>query len=80
MSYLWHRHKRLLTGAIIISTLVLLIGIVCVVDSIQKQNRRDSLLVGNPIRVIPDSEVKSYNVEGMTDEEIKKMLEDMRGR
>ena len=80
MSYLWHRHKRLLVGAIIISALVLLIGIVCVVDSIQKQNRRDSLLVGNPIRVIPDSEVKSYNVEGMTDEEIKKMLEDMRGR
>ena len=73
---LYETHKGLtkfLCATIIVG--ILLISLI-IVDGVQKYNR-EQVTVGEDLKP-GNNDIKSYNVEGMTDEEIEDMLEQER--
>lgn len=71
--YMWNKNKALMKIAIILITGVLVMGVLLIVDSIQKANR-NSNLVGDTL-IENDGQINAYDVDGLTDEQIEEWLE-----
>lgn len=73
LKYMWNKNKALMKIAIILIMSVLIMGILLIVDSIQKANR-SSNLVGDTL-IENDGQINAYDVDGLTDEQIEEWLE-----
>lgn len=71
--YMWNKNKALMKIAIILIMGVLVMGVLLIVDSIQKANR-SSNLVGDTL-IENDGQINAYDVDGLTDEQIEEWLE-----
>lgn len=71
--YMWNKNKALMKIAIILIIGVLIMGVLLIVDSIQKANR-SSNLVGDTL-IENDGQINAYDVDGLTDEQIEEWLE-----
>lgn len=71
--YMWNKNKALMKIAIILILFVLIMGVLLIVDSIQKAHR-DSNLVGDTL-IENDGQINAYDVDGLTDEQIEEWLE-----
>lgn len=71
--YMWNKNKALMKIAIILIMGVLVMGVLLIVDSIQKVNR-SSNLVGDTL-IENDGQINAYDVDGLTDEQIEEWLE-----
>lgn len=71
--YMWNKNKALMKIVIILIMGVLVMGVLLVVDSIQKANR-SSNLVGDTL-IENDGQINAYDVDGLTDEQIEEWLE-----
>lgn len=71
--YMWNKNKALTKIAIILIMGVLAMGVLLIVDSIQKANR-SSNLVGDTL-IENDGQINAYDVDGLTDEQIEEWLE-----
>lgn len=71
--YMWNKNKALMKIAIILILFVLIMGVLLIVDSIQKA-QRDSNLVGDTL-IENDGQINAYDVDGLTDEQIEEWLE-----
>lgn len=74
MNEVYKKHRVLIKLAAIVCCAVIALGIVLVVDSIQK-----AIISANSSEEINISEnhgeINAYNVEGLTDEQIEQLLE-----
>lgn len=71
--YMWNKNKALMKIAIILIMGVLVMGVLLIVDSIQKANK-SSNLVGDTL-IENDGQINAYDVDGLTDEQIEEWLE-----
>lgn len=71
--YMWNKNKALMKIAIILILFVLIMGVLLIIDSIQKAHR-DSNLVGDTL-IENDGQINAYDVDGLTDEKIEEWLE-----
>ena len=70
--------KKILLSKVMISIYVILVVVtaIYVISKIQLYNKYKNVYHGQPLT--RQSEIKTYNVEGMTDEEIEELLKDGR--
>lgn len=68
---LYEKHPKLLSLGVILCLGVLVYGTLCVVDTIQKEMRPEPQY---SLDLEKKEEVKVYNVEGLTEEEIDQLL------
>lgn len=73
IKYMWSKNKTLMKIAIVLIMSVLIMGILLIIDSIQKANR-SSNLVGDTL-IENDGQINAYDVDGLTDEQIEEWLE-----
>lgn len=71
--YMWNKNKALMKIAIILIIGILIMGVLLIVDSIQKANRSSSI-VGDTL-IENDGQINAYDVDGLTDEQIEEWLE-----
>lgn len=76
--YLWNKNKVLMKIASFIVVAVLVMGILLIIDSIQK-SKRESNSVEYKLTE-SDGQIKAYDVEGLSDEEIANWLEQERAQ
>jgi hypothetical protein len=72
--YMWNKNKALMKIAIILIIGILIMGVLLIVDSIQKANRSSSI-VGDTL-IENDGQINAYDVDGLTDEQIEELLTD----
>ena len=70
--YLWNKNKVLMKIASFIVVTVLIMGTLLIIDSIQK-SKRESNSVEYKLTE-SDGQIKAYDVEGLSDEEIAEWL------
>ena len=70
--YLWNKNKVLMKIASFIVITVLIMGTLLIIDSIQK-SKRESNSVEYKLTE-SDGQIKAYDVEGLSDEEIAEWL------
>lgn len=76
--YLWNKNKVLMKIASFIVVAVLIMGTLLIIDSIQK-SKRESNSVEYKLTE-SDGQIKAYDVEGLSDEEITNWLEQERAQ
>lgn len=76
--YLWNKNKVLMKIASFIVVTVLIMGTLLIIDSIQK-SKRESNSVEYKLTE-SDGQIKAYDVEGLSDEEIANWLEQERAQ
>lgn len=76
--YLWNKNRVLMKIASFIVVAVLIMGTLLIIDSIQK-SKRESNSVEYKLTE-SDGQIKAYDVEGLSDEEIANWLEQERAQ
>lgn len=76
--YLWNKNKVLMKIASFIVVAVLIMGTLLIIDSIQKSKRENNSVEYKLTE--SDGQIKAYNVEGLSDEEITNWLEQERAQ
>lgn len=76
--YLWNKNKVLMKIASFIVVAVFIMGTLLIIDSIQK-SKRESNSVEYKLTE-SDGQIKAYDVEGLSDEEIANWLEQERAQ
>lgn len=76
LQYLWKKNKKVFKVALILMSATILVGMLFIVDTIQKEKRLKS---SNAVELTKDTgEIPSYDVSGMTDEEILEFIKELR--
>lgn len=78
LRYLWNKNKVLIKIASLIIVVVLVMGTLLVIDSIQKAKRESNSVEYKLTE--SDGQIKAYDVEGLSDEEIANWLEQERAQ
>lgn len=78
MKELYNKHRRLIKTAILIIIVVLIYGSILIIGDIQNKIRQSTST--EPIELNADVNYDEINVDGMTDEEIDRLLEELRNR
>lgn len=73
LKYLWNKNHVLMKIASLIIVAVLVMGTLLVIDSIQKAKRESNSVEYKLTE--SDGQIKAYDVEGLSDEEISNWLE-----
>lgn len=73
LKYLWNKNCVLMKIASLIIVAVLVMGTLLVIDSIQKAKRESNSVEYKLTE--SDGQIKAYDVEGLSDEEISNWLE-----
>lgn len=73
MKELWAKHKTLLKGALLLIIVVLIWGALLISDSIEKSNDK----VNTYEISSKDTSIRTYNVEGLTQEEINELINEI---
>lgn len=76
LQYLWKKNKKVCKVALVLMYATIFIGALFIVDTIQKEKRLKS---SNAVELTKDTgEIPSYDVSGMTDEEILEFIKELR--
>lgn len=78
LRYLWNKNRVLMKIASFIIVAVLIMGTLLVIDSIQKAKRESNSVEYKLTE--SDGQIKAYDVEGLSDEEISNWLEKERAQ
>lgn len=78
LRYLWNKNKVLMKIASLIIVAVLVMGTLLVIDSIQRAKRESNSVEYKLTE--SDGQIKAYDVEGLSDEEISDWLEKERAQ
>lgn len=78
LKYLWNKNRVLMKIASLIIVAVLIMGTLLIIDSIQKAKRESNSVEYKLTE--SDGQIKAYDVEGLTDEEIANWLEQERAQ
>lgn len=78
LRYLWNKNRVLMKIASFIIIAVLIMGTLLVIDSIQKAKRESNSVEYKLTE--SDGQIKAYDVEGLSDEEISNWLEKERAQ
>lgn len=78
LKYLWNKNRVLMKIASFIIVAVLIMGTLLIIDSIQKAKRESNSVEYKLTE--SDGQIKAYDVEGLSDEEISKWLEKERSQ
>lgn len=78
LRYLWNKNKVLIKIASLIIVAVLVMGTLLVIDSIQRAKRESNSVEYKLTE--SDGQIKAYDVEGLSDEEISDWLEKERAQ
>lgn len=73
LRYLWNKNKVLMKIASLIIVVVLIMGTLLIIDSIQRAKRESNSVEYKLTE--SDGQIKAYDVEGLSDEEISDWLE-----
>ena len=73
LKYLWNKNRVLMKIASFIIVAVLIMGTLLIIDSIQKAKRESNSVEYKLTE--SDGQIKAYDVEGLSDEEISNWLE-----
>ena len=75
LNELYSKHSKLCTVMLLLILAVLIIGGLSIVDAVQKEQRDKNTYT---VELHEYDEIPAFNVEGLTDEEIEKYLEEYR--
>lgn len=78
LRYLWNKNKVLMKIASLIIVVVLVMGTLLIIDSIQRAKRESNSVEYKLTE--SDGQIKAYDVEGLSDEEISDWLEKERAQ
>lgn len=78
LRYLWNKNRVLMKIASFIIVAVLIMGALLIIDSIQKAKRESNSVEYKLTE--SDGQIKAYDVEGLSDEEISNWLEKERSQ
>lgn len=78
LKYLWNKNKVLMKITSFIVVVVLIMGTLLIIDSIQKSKRESNSIEYKLTE--SDGQIKAYDVEGLSDEEIANWLEQERAQ
>lgn len=78
LRYLWNKNRVLMKIASLIIVAVLIMGALLIIDSIQKAKRESNSVEYKLTE--SDGQIKAYDVEGLSDEEISNWLEKERSQ
>lgn len=78
LRYLWNKNKVLMKIASLIIVAVIVMGTLLVIDSIQRAKRESNSVEYKLTE--SDGQIKAYDVEGLSDEEISDWLEKERAQ
>ena len=76
--YLFAKHKLIMKLSLTAIIFTLIFGVLLIIDTIQK-GERESKAVSYEL-IEDDGDIRAYNVDGMTDEEIASMLAEERSK
>lgn len=78
LKYMWNKNRVLMKIASFVIVAVLIMGTLLIIDSIQKAKRESNSVEYKLTE--SDGQIKAYDVEGLSDEEISKWLEKERSQ
>lgn len=74
LRYLWHKNKTLCKIGLWLSSIVIVIGAVFMVDAIQREDLYSAELVTTLEPNTDFNTIPEFNVEGLTDKEIEELI------